>query len=316
MHNTHVRLNSTETASIAVFISASLWGVYWIPLRYLEEQGISGVMPIVLLSLPAAIVLMIRLALKGELYDALRSKSFVMGIFTGLGIAFYSIGVLYSSVARATLLFYLTPLWATLIELFIFKEKVNAWRFTALAIGLIGATLLLSGATKVPLNVFDFIALLSGIFWAVGASVLKAHSTANHATQNQNQSSSTLSRVTFCHFICAALGASLLGLLIPPSSALAPAHYTVQTLSVILLVSLCGLLPMMLTILWAQSKLSAGRVGLLMMSEIVVAVISANLLLPEEALGGKEWLGAALVISAAIIEVLKPKDTNHESERR
>ena len=44
-------------ASAAVFLSASLWGLYWIPLRHLEDQGVGGGWAVALLNLPAAIVL-------------------------------------------------------------------------------------------------------------------------------------------------------------------------------------------------------------------------------------------------------------------
>ena len=50
-------------------------------------------------------------------------------------------------------------------------------------------------------------------------------------------------------------------------------------------------------------KLSPGRSGLLMMTEVIVAVFSAAILLPEEALSFWEWVGAGLIISAGVIEV-------------
>ena len=32
---------SEKTLSLAIFISAALWGLYWIPLRAIENMGIS-----------------------------------------------------------------------------------------------------------------------------------------------------------------------------------------------------------------------------------------------------------------------------------
>ncbi len=49
--------------------------------------------------------------------------------------------------------------------------------------------------------------------------------------------------------------------------------------------------------------LSPGRSGLLMMTEVVVAVFSAAILIPEEALSFWEWIGAAMIIGAGVIEV-------------
>ena len=33
---------SEKTLSLAIFISAALWGLYWIPLRAIENMGIPG----------------------------------------------------------------------------------------------------------------------------------------------------------------------------------------------------------------------------------------------------------------------------------
>ena len=47
-----------------------------------------------------------------------------------------------------------------------------------------------------------------------------------------------------------------------------------------------------------------GRVGLLTMSEVVVAIFSAAVLVPEETLLPIQWLGAVAIVAAGIIEVV------------
>ena len=47
-----------------------------------------------------------------------------------------------------------------------------------------------------------------------------------------------------------------------------------------------------------------GRVGILMMSEVIVACVSASILLPEETMMIIQWLGAIGIVSAGIIEVI------------
>ena len=44
-------------ASLTVFVSATVWGLYWIPLRYLDELGIAPGWAIALTTAPAAILL-------------------------------------------------------------------------------------------------------------------------------------------------------------------------------------------------------------------------------------------------------------------
>ena len=58
-------------------------------------------------------------------------------------------------------------------------------------------------------------------------------------------------------------------------------------------------------VIFAVSKiLFPGRVGLLTMSEIVVAIFSAAILVPEETLQPIQWLGAVAIVAAGIVEVV------------
>ena len=75
------------------------------------------------------------------------------------------------------------------------------------------------------------------------------------------------------------------------------------------LLSIVAFLPAVCVLFWAQKFLFPGRVGLLMMSEVLTAVITASLLLPEERMSVVEWTGAALIIGACLVEVfLTPQE--------
>jgi drug/metabolite transporter (DMT)-like permease len=60
-----------------------------------------------------------------------------------------------------------------------------------------------------------------------------------------------------------------------------------------------------LIIFWAQKFLYPGRVALLMMTEVMVATLTASLFLPNEAMGVIEWIGATLIVGACLVEVLE-----------
>jgi len=74
-----------------------------------------------------------------------------------------------------------------------------------------------------------------------------------------------------------------------------------------------GLVPSLFAIFWASSKLFPGRVGILMMTEAVVAVISASLLLDEQVLAF-EWLGVLLILSAGVLELTGDDSAKHQGE--
>jgi drug/metabolite transporter (DMT)-like permease len=57
-----------------------------------------------------------------------------------------------------------------------------------------------------------------------------------------------------------------------------------------------------LMLLWATQRLEPARVGILLMSEVIVGVISAALLAGEP-FGWPEALGGLMVVTAGLIEV-------------
>ena len=77
----------------------------------------------------------------------------------------------------------------------------------------------------------------------------------------------------------------------------------VQSLPITLGASVFILLPSTLLLMIISQVLYPGRVGVLMMSEVLVAIVSASLLGPEERMSLVQWGGAAAIIIAALFEV-------------
>ena len=283
---------SQRLASLCVFFSASLWGLYWVPLRWLESKGIPGAGAVALLSLPAALVLGGYCLWHWRRMTQGLGATLLIGLFTGLGFACYAVGLMLSSVVKVTLLFYLTPVWSTLIGLCFLSESVHWQRWLAIGLGLLGLLCLLSGDELGVFGLGDVMGLLSGIFWAVGAALIK------HYGERL-----PVLAFTFAQFVVTVLCAVLLGYFLLGESW--PSVNAVgEVAPVVLLIAFGVLLPSVLLLFWAQRVLFPGRAGLLMMSEVMVAVISASVLLPEEQLSMLSWLGAALIVSACFVEVL------------
>lgn len=280
------RTPSPTFAAVAIFVSAAVWGLYWVPLRDMEGLGVGGTWAVGLLNLPAAAILLPFVLRRWS------NEALMIGAMTGMGLALYASGLVLSSVVRATLLFYLTPVWATLIGLIWLKEEVDWRRWTAIGIGLLGMGFLLSGGAEgaVPLNVGDLMALLSGLFWAIGAVLIRRFDKA------------PLISMAFWQFAFASLSAAAFALVLnlsaTPDMAAVAAAVPVAAVAAILFI-----LPTLLIIFWMQKFVSPGRVGLLMMSEVIVAVISASLFLPAERMSPIEWIGAVLIVAACVIEV-------------
>ena len=70
-----------------------------------------------------------------------------------------------------------------------------------------------------------------------------------------------------------------------------------------LLVAVGFLIPVMFGLLWGGRQLDPGRVGILLQMEVVFGILSAAAL-TSEPFGWIEGIGAVLVLSAALVEVL------------
>ncbi|SHK24111.1 EamA-like transporter family protein [Shimia gijangensis] len=279
-------------ASAAVFISASAWGLYWIPLRALDSQGIGGSWGVALLNAPGAVVLAIVVLFQLAAHRGHMREAAAIGLVTGLGMALYGVGIVHTTVMRATLLFYLTPVWATLIGIVWLEEKATVMRWVAIGVGLIGLLLLVSGGSNtVPLGVGDVFAFFSGIAWAMGAAMIKKYEGVPLPGMTMFQFASTA-------FFGLLLGAVAGVLEVPSLEALRTA------IPYATLISIAFIIPAVMILFWAQKFLFPGRVGLLMMSEVLVAGITASLFLPEERMSGIEWAGAVLILGACLVEVL------------
>ena len=78
------------------------------------------------------------------------------------------------------------------------------------------------------------------------------------------------------------------------------------------LYSCIALVPSLYAIFWASGKLFPGRVGVLMMTEVLVAVVSASLLL-DERIQLLEWIGVMLILSAGVLEVFGSNESDKQA---
>ena len=92
------------------------------------------------------------------------------GAFTGAAFGLYTVSLFHTDVVRSILLFYLTPIWGTLLGLIFLGERLGLNRVIALALGVLGLRVVLGDGLSLPWpkNLGDTLALLSGITWAFG----------------------------------------------------------------------------------------------------------------------------------------------------
>ncbi len=279
--------------SIVVALAGMSWGVVWLPMRLLDELGLRGawssfavfVTAIVLLS-PVMIARRHRLIAGG-------ASLLVTGMIIGGAFALYATALVLTEVVYTILLFYLTPVWSTLLGRIMLDEKITHGRLLALILGITGLFVVLGFDRGLPLprNIGDWMALLSGIAWAYGSLRIYRSDTAS-AWESTN--------TFFAGGFLVTLAVVLLPIGTPTPTAgslLAAAPWLFSFVAIYLV-------PSFLVLLWAASRLSPGRVGLLLMGEVVVGVISAALL-TDEPFGRREFIGTILIVGAGIVEVMQ-----------
>lgn len=285
----------TETlAKLACAYSGLVWGLFWIPVRSLGEAGIGGLWATFFFyAVPFALGLpLLLLRWRKAVEGGWRLQ--LLGFVAALSLVLYSISILYTDVVRATLLFYLTPLWSTLLARFLLGEPITALRWLAMAIAILGMLVIFRADTGIPLpeKPGDWIALVSGFLWSV-ASILLRLDRKNHALDLLVQ-----------NFIWSALVATGLLLVLGPGLAGSPplATYLAQLpwlVPTVIIVVMTGVYASM----WGTPKLNPGLVGLLFMTEISVGATTAAIW-SGDPFGWREVVGIILISSAGMLESL------------
>lgn len=282
-------------ATMAVAMSGLIWGILWIPLRALNAAGIDGLWTtVVFYAFPAALLAPLyifrwRHLIQGGLSLHLPS------LLAGLGLVLYAEALLYTQVINAMLLYYLTPLWSTLLARFLLGERIFLDRWISMILAFAGILIIFKIDTGIPLpkNIGDWMGFASGIVWAFAAVYMK-----KSGKQNTMD-------VTLCYFLWGSISALILTQLPmeeaqqPPT--LAQLH---DVLGWLIPVVVILIIPPAIAILWGASVLSPGILGILFMTEISTGSISAAIW-ANEPFGLREILGITFISLAGLWEPLR-----------
>jgi drug/metabolite transporter (DMT)-like permease len=283
---------TTRIAGSIVAGTGALWGLYWVPARRLAEIALPGAWG-ALAIVAAAMVLLMPLAWRRrhELVDAdpWALASVALG---GAAFVLYSVGFVYGRVAIVILLFFLTPVWSTLIGRYVMGWRLSPSRAAAIAVGVSGLAVMLAsdGAVPVPRGAGEWLALLSGILWSIATTGIRTKSKLGPVA------------AAFVFASGAVAGALLLAPFLEPLPVAVPRTHVLPAIGWTVAagglwwgVSMTGLM-------WSTVRLEPARVGLLLMTEIVVGALSAAFLAGER-LGSWEIVGGALVLCASVLDV-------------
>lgn len=283
-----MRANSAPV--LILFFSSIGWGLTWLPLKYLNGQGMEGPL-LVLLAFGAAGLLLMPVFFKQQVHW--RGKIHylaLIALFGGFANLAFQIALYEGDVIRVMILFYLLPVWSVLGGWLFLGERIDAIRIVTVCGALAGAFLILGGPAvfKTYPSWIDLLAIGSGMAFAANNLVFRA-----------TQSVPVASKVTAMFAGCALL----IGIYLLMTATAIP-DYPPRTLMLTMAYGIFWLTVITFGTQWGVTRLEAGRASIIIIMELVAAVVSANLLLGET-MAAMELLGGTLVVGAVLVETFR-----------
>lgn len=278
---------------VGLLFAGTMWGLIWYPLRLFEDQGLHGLWATVLMYCGTLIIAIPVLAKGWREWLTHPVLFFFMALATGWTNIAFILAVLDGNVVRVMLLFYLSPLWATLLAVFFLGEHLSRRAYVILVIAMLGAVIMLwheSLGFPAPKDAADWLALSAGIAFAITNVLIHK---LNDASVMVKTATGWLG-VLFIAFI----------LII----------FTKQTLAVSTEVIagawLLGAIVMTLmnvAVVYGVTNMPVHRSAIILLFEIVVGAVS-SLWLTNEVIELREWIGGSLVILAAYLTATSQVD--------
>ena len=276
--------------ALAVAVSAVIWGLWWIPLRWLAERGLPGDWAsFAIYAAAAAILVPGAWRRRRRLAGGGLSMLLAGGLF-GVMLAMWNHAVLVGEVVRVVLLFYLAPVWATILGAVVLRQPVGPARVGAVVLGLAGEAVILgvSDGWPVPRVAAEWLGLGAGLLFAMAATATRRAGAGGDFER------------TFVSFAVATLAALAFVAFAPP--AVAPSgREMLASLPLAALTAALWVLPGTWLVFWGAARLDPGRVSILLLLEIVAAALSASLL-TDEPFGWREAGGCVLIVLAGALE--------------
>lgn len=273
-------------ALLIIFLASSFWGVLWVPMRHIEAMGLSGLWVVVLFHFLPAFAMLPLIVRTAPSSGSDWGRAAVAGALMGAGFALYALGLVVASVTKTVILFYMTPIWSTVIAYFVLRERAGWGRWLAIATALVGCVLV-TGVSRDELRFdpTDLLGLLSGLFWAWGSVMIRRYDGLNFVT------------VSFLQYLFGGIMALLAALYL--SDPIPQLNALLQAIPPAFLASVVVFLPSVLLIFRIMQYVSPGLVGILMLSEALVAAVSAAFWLGET-LSSTQWIGVGAILTTGV----------------
>lgn len=272
---------------ITLLIGASFWGVSWYPLRFAEDAGFHGLWT-TLIAYGATCLLGVIIFFRRLPEIRLAPAALMLiGIASAWCNIAFILAILDGNVVRVVLLFYLSPIWTTLLGWLILRESFSRLDMFTLCLAMLGAMVMLwdpALGMPWPREASDWFAISSGV----------AFSLTNIGVRRLQHVSVQIKTLSIWFYV------SLLALVWILITAVPAPEVPPSYINWTILVGVAMIITMTLTVQHGITHMPAHRSAIILLFELVVAVISSQLL-TNEVIESGEWLGGLLIMFAAFL---------------
>lgn len=282
--------------ALACMTAAILWGLFWYPLRLLEEMGVPGLWSSLIIYGFVMLFLVPACWQKRTEFLNYKLEYILLAVFAGWTNLAFILAVLEGEIVRVLLLFYLSPIWAILLAVFILHERLTRVGMCSLALAMLGAALMLwhpDVSFVEGIGLVDVYAITSGMAFAITNIVVRKMGSVPIAMK---------------------MGSAWLGVVVLTICGLVVSELPVPeiTLNSWVLAMIIGF-PCMFVMTWTAqygvTYLPIQRSSVIFLLEIVAGAVSAALW-TDEIVSNIEYVGGVLIVSAGLISIIKKKDNN------
>ena len=282
-------------AIFAGIYGGMVFGIYWIPLRVMDEAGIHGMWAVVVFNVVSFILILPVVARHWRVVWPGRMRVQISCMAGGFAYVLYIGAFLYTEVVRVLALFYLMPIWGFFLAHYIIGEHLTPVRWASMTIGLAGLMIICGNKYGIPIpsNIGDLMSLLAGILWAgVALSLLT------------DEKQPLVYSITFLFW--GSFWAIVVALVVTEQGLIPEPHWTNLPNVLIWMIpfAILIIIPAAFATMYAPSQINPGLVGLLFMTEISVGTATAAWL-SGEPFGIREVTGIMLITLAGVAEPMQ-----------
>ncbi|NOY66170.1 MAG: DMT family transporter [Gammaproteobacteria bacterium] len=276
--------------NLSLLFAATLWGVFWYPLRLFDSAGMPAIW-VTLVAFSVTSVLGVVFTFRQWRQYLIKPKTLTLIAFAaGWANVGFLVAVVEGNVIRVILLFYLSPIWTVILGHYILKETISFQAFLIFLVAFAGAMVMLwepSIGFPWPQGLADWLAISAGFTFALSNVYIRS-------LQMVSIPVKTTASWLGC-IIIAVVWVIFVQVPVPEI----PSGVWLSSAAL----GLFGIAFMTLTTQYGITHMPVYRSAIILLFEIIVTAVSAYVLI-DETMNLREWIGGIMVgLSAWMIAV-------------